>query len=101
MHFSGNKNKLDKTNENNDRLWKTRTISDKLNDAYAKYYRPTKHSAGDGVTVLFKERVVFKQYIPKKHKCFGIKIYKICNSKTYTYNLSVYLERNKKCTTAT
>jgi hypothetical protein len=34
-----------------------RTIFDKLNDAYAKYYSPTEHLAGDEVTVLFKGRV--------------------------------------------
>jgi hypothetical protein len=45
-----------------------RTIFEKLNDAYAKYYSPTEHLAIDEVIVLFKVRVIFKQYIPKKHK---------------------------------
>jgi hypothetical protein len=52
-----------------------------LNDVYAKYYNPTEHLASDEITVLFKGRVVFKQYIPKKHECSGIKIYKLCDSK--------------------
>jgi hypothetical protein len=50
--------------------------------------------------VLFKGRVVFKQYIPKKHKRFGIKMYKLCDSKGYTYNMSVYLRRDRKRVTA-
>jgi len=33
----------------------------------------------DGVIVKFKGRVIFRQYIPKKRKCFGIKIYKFCD----------------------
>jgi hypothetical protein len=33
----------------------------------------------DEVTVLLKGRVIFKQYVPKKYKCLGIKIYKFCN----------------------
>jgi len=33
----------------------------------------------DEVTVKFKGRVIFRQYIPKKRKCFGIKIYKLCD----------------------
>jgi hypothetical protein len=100
LHFSDNRNKPDKTDENYDRLWKMRTIIDKLNDAYAKYYCPTEHSAIDEIIVLFKGRVVFKQYIPKKHKRFGIKIYELGDSKGYTYNMSVYLGRDRKHATA-
>jgi hypothetical protein len=74
LHFSNNKNQPDKTDENYDRLWKMRTIFEKLNDAYAKYYSPTEHLAIDEVILLFKVGVTFKQYIPKKHKMVGIKI---------------------------
>jgi hypothetical protein len=76
-----------------------RTIFDKLNEAYAKYYSPTEHLEIDEIIVLFKGRVVFKQYTPKKHKRFGIKIYKQCDSKGYTYML-VYLGRDRKRATA-
>jgi hypothetical protein len=99
LHFSDNRNEPDKTDENYDRLWKMRTIFDKLSDAYAKYYSPIEHLAVDEIIVLFKGRVVFKQYIPKKHKRFGIKIYKLCDSKSHTYNMSVYLGRDRKCAT--
>jgi len=37
------------------------------------------HLAVDEVIVKFKGRVIFRQYIPKKIKCFGIKIYKLCD----------------------
>jgi hypothetical protein len=53
--------------DNFDRLWKMRIIFDMLSDAYAKYYSPTEHLAANEIIVLFKGRVVFKQYIPKKH----------------------------------
>jgi 5-methylcytosine-specific restriction endonuclease McrBC regulatory subunit McrC len=42
-----------------------RTIFDMLNDAYAKYYSPTEYLAIDEIIVLFKGRVVFKQYIQR------------------------------------
>jgi hypothetical protein len=61
-----------------------RNIFDKLNNVYAKYYSPTEHLAIDEITVLFEGRVIFKQYIPKKHKRFGIKISKLYDSKGYT-----------------
>jgi hypothetical protein len=73
LHFSDKKNEPDKTGENYDRFWKMRTAFDKINDACAKYYSPTKHFAVDEVKVLLKVRVVFKQYILKKHKRLGIK----------------------------
>jgi len=39
----------------------------------------TKPLAADEVIVKFKGRVIFRQYIPKKRKRFGIKIYKLCD----------------------
>jgi hypothetical protein len=101
LHFSNNKNQPDKRDEYCDRLWKMRTIFEKVNDAYAKYYIPTEHLAIDEVIVLFKVRVTFKQYIPKKHKRFGIKIYKLCDSLGYSYNMTVYLGKDRKLATPT
>ena len=45
-----------------------KAIFDKLNDSYAKNYSLTKHLAGDEINVFLKCTVIFKQYIPKKHK---------------------------------
>ena len=59
----------------------------------------TKHLAAAEIIVLFKGRVNFKQYIPKKHKWFGIKLYKLCDSKGYTYNMSMYFGKGRKCAT--
>jgi hypothetical protein len=51
---------------------------------YSKYYTPSECLAVDKVTVLFKEWVVFRQYIPNKHKCLGIKSYKLCDASGYS-----------------
>jgi hypothetical protein len=37
-----------------------------MNDAYVKVHSASEHVAVDDVTVLFKGRVILKQYIPKK-----------------------------------
>jgi hypothetical protein len=66
-----------------------RTLSDQLNDTYAKFCSPSEHLAVDEVTVLFRRRVIFKQYIPKKNKCFAIATYELCNITSYTYNMKV------------
>jgi len=37
----------------------------------------------DEVIIKFKGRVIFRQQIPKKTKCFNIKIYKLCDESVY------------------
>jgi hypothetical protein len=32
----------------------------------------------------------------KKHKCFGIKTYKLCETAVYAYDMKVYLGKDKK-----
>jgi hypothetical protein len=63
-------------------------------------YNPTEHLALDEVIILYKGRVVFRQYIPNKHKIFGIKNYKLCDSLGYTYDMSVYLGKQRQHATA-
>jgi hypothetical protein len=41
--------------------------------------------------------VVFRQYIPKKNKRFGIKIVKLCDAAAFTYNMKVYLGQDRRC----
>jgi hypothetical protein len=55
-------------------LWEIRDIFEILNTAFSKFDNPSEHLVIDEVTVLFKGRVVFRKYISKKHKRFGIKI---------------------------
>ena len=54
--------------------------------------------AVDEVIVKYKGRVIFRQYIPKKHERFRIKIYKLCDETGYTYNMTVYVRRDRQCT---
>jgi len=54
----------------------------------------------DEVIVLYKGIAVFQQYIPKKHKRFCIKIYKLCDSLGYMYDTSVYLGKQRQHATA-
>jgi hypothetical protein len=59
-------NQPDNTNKNYDRLWKVRSLFDMLSDIYAKFNIPSVHLVVDKVILLFKGRVAFKQYSPKK-----------------------------------
>jgi len=84
------------TDENSDRLWKTRNVFDILKKKFSKFYNPSEHLAVDEVIVKYKGRVIFRQYIPKKHKCFGIKLYKLCDETGYTYDMTIYLGRDRQ-----
>jgi len=98
LHFADNSQRPDK-GEEYDRLWKLRTVFDKLNEAYAKFYNPSEHLAVDEVIVKFKGRVIFRQYIPKKRKRFSNKIYELCNESSYMYDIRVYLGTDSHTTT--
>jgi len=50
--------------------------------------------------VLFKGTVVFRQCIPKTHKLFGIDLYKVCDYKEYTYNVTMCSGKDRNRVTA-
>ena len=94
LHFTdNNRNGVDMTD---DRLWKIRDLFEILRTNFSKFYNPSEHLAVDEVIVKFKGRVLFKQYIPKKRKRFGIKMFKLCDSNGYTYDMSVYLGKDRQ-----
>jgi hypothetical protein len=76
----------------------TDSLFDTLNVAYKKFYIPSKNLVVDEITVDFKGRVIFRQYISKK-RSFGIKIYKLCNKSGYTYDMRVYLSKDSRSAT--
>jgi hypothetical protein len=61
---------------------------------YSEFYSPSRDLAVDEVIVLFKGKVMFKHYIPNKHKWFGIKIFTLCDVAGNTFDMEVYLEMN-------
>ena len=98
LHFTDNRNAGDWAEKKFDRLWKMRNLFEILNATFSKFYNPSEYLAIDDVIVRFKGRVVFKQYIPRKHKRYGIKLYKLCDSTGYIYDMKVYLGKNEQLT---
>lgn len=95
LHFADNSAAPQKTNPDYDRLWKMRNLFDKLVNNFKSCYEPRSNLVIDEVIVTFKGRVVFRQYIPKKHKRWGIKVYKLCDESAYTYDMKVYLGKDR------
>jgi len=82
LHFTdNNRNGVDRTD---DRLWKIQDLFEIIRTNFSKFYNPSKYLSVDEVIVKFKGRIVFKQYIPKKRKGFGIKMFKLCDFTGYT-----------------
>ena len=50
-----------------------------LSDVNAKFYSVAEYLTAGNVTVVLKERIIFKRYTPKKHKDFRKKIYTLCD----------------------
>jgi len=98
LHFADNSQRPDE-GEKYDRLQKLGIVFNKLKEAYAKFYNPSENLAVDKVIVKFKGRVTFRQYIPKKRKRFGIKIYKLCDESGNMYDMRVYLGRDSHSAT--
>jgi len=81
LHFTDNRNGVDRTD---DRLWKIRDLFEIIGTNFSKFYNPSECLAVDEIILKLKGRVLFKQYIPKKRKRFGIKMLKLCDSTGYT-----------------
>jgi hypothetical protein len=94
LHLCDSRNQPDKTNKNFDRLGKIRSMicsfTPILNSS------PSQRLVVERVIVLFKVIVIFEQYIPKKHKRFGVKIYKLCVMTGHTYDMSVYMGSDRQ-----
>jgi len=69
-----------------------------LNGTLSKFYNPSENLVIDEVIVSFKGRVSFTQYIHKKCRYFGIKIFKLCDLTGYTYDMKVYVRKDRQRT---
>lgn len=74
LHFADNE-----TPDADDRIWKVREIFSMLLSRYRKYFYPFQKLVIDESLMLFKGRLVFKQYIPSKRHRFGIKLFILCD----------------------
>jgi hypothetical protein len=78
-------------------VWENRVGLDKveflytyLQSKFASEYYPTRKVVVDEGIVPFKGRIVFRQYIPRKPKSTGIKIWMLCDSAGYLWKFEIY-----------
>ena len=87
-HFSNNEDAAP-----NDRLHKLRGLFDLLLKNFQSLYRPGKQISIDEAMVLWRGRLIFRQYIPGKRHKYGVKLYELCPPNGYVWNVMVYCGR--------
>jgi hypothetical protein len=98
LNFTDNKDGVDRMEENCNRLWYIQDIFEIMNRAFFQILHPFRKSGSWWSECVFRETMIFRQYIPKKHEHFGIKMYRLCDSAGYTYDMKVYLGKDGQCT---
>lgn len=88
-HFNNNENVT------TDRLQKISPLTNKLIENFKRHFIPNQALCIDETLVPFRGRLSFRQYIKNKRHKFGIKVYKLCIEKGYTYNLLIYCGQDR------
>lgn len=75
----------------NANLDKIRPILSSIKESFGRSLYPFEDLAINESHILWKGRLVFKQYIPSKRHRFGVKIFEICDAETgYILDLIIY-----------
>ncbi|KAM9316151.1 piggyBac transposable element-derived protein 4-like [Gastrophryne carolinensis] len=95
LHFNDNSTAIPRGEPGHDRLHKLRPLINSLSERFAEVYTPSQNLSIDESLLLFKGRIIFRQYIPSKRARYGIKFYKLCESSTgYTKFFRIYEGRD-------
>lgn len=89
VHFANNEDiRPDMPNR---RLHKVGEVLDKLNRNFKATVTPGRRLVVDESKLLFRGRLVFRQFDPSKRHRYGIKLYKLCTDSSYTLVIMVYV----------
>ena len=72
-----------------DKLHKIRTLCDMMRERFKKSYHPSRQLSVDEAIVKFRGRVGFKTYNPAKPVKYGYKVWILCDSDGYLYDLDI------------
>lgn len=82
-----------------DKMYKLRPLITQLKQSFQGVYKPTCELSVDESMIGFQGRLSFRQYMPKKAKKFGIKVWCLAESRTgYILNFDVYTGKDKSST---
>jgi len=84
-HFANNADAV-----KDDRLHKLRGVCDALISRFQAVCEPGRELSIDEAMVLFRGRLLFRQYLPGKRHKYGVKLYMLSKPSGYTSNFLVY-----------
>lgn len=84
LHFN------DTENHDNNRLSKIEPIVSYFNNKMTNIYEPSKNLALDESMVLFRGRLVFRQYIKNKRHKYGVKLYMLTEPSGLVHRIMIY-----------
>ena len=84
LHF------VDNSVDSDDRLYKIRPIMDHLNNVMKNNYVLNKNLSIDESMMLWRGRLMFRQYIKNKKHKYGIKLYNLCESNGLIIKIKIY-----------
>lgn len=92
LHFSNNE-----VENKDDRMCKLRVIIDHLNKQFISIYTPDEYVSLDESLMKYTGRMSYKQFNPSKRARFGVKFYKLCESKSgYCMKFKIYRGQDKE-----
>lgn len=89
LHFADNND-----NPENDRLHKIQPLIDKIVHKFKTSYEPSETCCIDESLILFRGKLIMRQYIKSKPHKYGIKLFKLFSKGGYTYNFKIYTGKN-------
>lgn len=85
LHFS-----IDDEGHKEERLHKVQHLIDYFNNKMRQVYYPSKELSIDEGMMLWRGRLVFRQYVKGKRHKYGVKFYSLCESQGLTLQLIIY-----------
>ena len=91
LHFQDNEDpQYNQQDPNRDRLFKIRNILEKTREKFKTVYYPSEDITLDESLVLYKGRLLFKQYIKTKRSRFGIKFFELTTADGILLDFMIY-----------
>ena len=91
LHLVDNSDALPRNDPNYNKLFKLGGIHTKINNNFSDIYQPKRSMSIDEQMIGTKSRISFLQYMPKKPKKFGIKLWALCESDSgYCVKFQIY-----------
>lgn len=91
FHLADNKKSVEKGHPDYSKLFKLGGLDEKLSALFSRMYHPSRNLSIDEQMVGMKSRLSFIQYMPKKPKKFGVKVWACCDAETaYCLKFQIY-----------